>query len=62
MRKLVFSLFVILISIPTFAQDIVDDYTWEEEPKFKVNMESAEDFSAVILLDHRIKEFYGGRY
>lgn len=61
MRKLVLILFVILISIPIFAQEMVKDYTWKKKPTFKVNMESAEDFSAIILLDHRIKEFYGGR-
>ena len=61
MRNLLLIACLSLISIPMFAQ-LVDDHDWDKVPKYKVEDEKYSEYSAVILLDHRMKEFSGGRY
>ena len=61
MKNALIILSVILFNTSIFGQDLVQNYKWETKPNYKVNKELAEDYAAVILLDHRIKAFYGGK-
>lgn len=44
-----------------FAQ-LIEDHDWDKTPRYKIDDKEYEDYSAVVLLDHRMKEFLGGRY
>ena len=61
MKHLLLITLLSLITIPTFAQ-LIENHDWDKTPRYKVEDKEYSDYSAVILLDHRIKEFAGGRY
>lgn len=59
MKKIFFALLTLSLSFSLFAQQRVEEYDWDANPKHSLNVEQNAGASAVVLLDYRIREFRG---
>ena len=60
MKNVLVILSLLLFNTSVFGQELVNKYDWKSKPNYTLNKELADDYSAMILLDYRIKEFHGG--